>query len=196
MAVIGGARRTRFARAAAALLLASVAGPAPLQAQDAPPEGAAGESAAESAAAPAADPVEGAWSAILQGLDKTTARVSTIVAPVDGLTSFGSLEISARACRKRPPTEPPESTAFLEIVDRRPDAEPVTVFSGWMFASSPAVSAMEHPVYDVWVIDCAVAVPGERGRDLTATAEPETGVLDEPLDDPDAPVDSEAAPAD
>lgn len=100
--------------------------------------------------------------AVLQGLDKTTARVSTIDAPIGGITRFGTLEIVARACHKKPPTETPESAAFLEIVDVRPDSPSIKVFSGWMFASSPAVSAMEHPVYDVWVIDCrAAAAPAE-----------------------------------
>ncbi len=97
--------------------------------------------------------------AVLQGLDKTTARVSTIDAPIGGITRFGTLEIVARACHKKPPTETPESAAFLEIVDVRPDSPSIEVFSGWMFASSPAVSAMEHPVYDVWVIDCRAAAP-------------------------------------
>jgi hypothetical protein len=67
---------------------------------------------------------------------------------------FGTLEILARRCHKTPPEEPPESTAFIEIVDVRPDSEAIKVFTGWMFASSPAVSALEHPVYDVWVVDC------------------------------------------
>lgn len=100
--------------------------------------------------------------AVLQGLDKTTARVSTIEVPVGRLARFGTLEITARACHKKPPTETPESAAYLEIVDVRPDSPAVRVFNGWMFASSPAVSAMEHPVYDVWVIDCRKAsIPEE-----------------------------------
>lgn len=95
--------------------------------------------------------------ALLQALDKITARVSTIVAPINQAVSFGGLRITARACRKRPPEEPPEATAFLEIDVRRPgESKPERQFTGWMFASSPAVSAMEHPVYDVWVIDCRV----------------------------------------
>lgn len=92
--------------------------------------------------------------AVLQGLDKITARISTIEAPLNEPVRFGSLEIIARACDKAPPEEPPESTAFLEIVDIRPDSPAVELFTGWMFASSPAVSAVEHPVYDVWVVDC------------------------------------------
>lgn len=92
--------------------------------------------------------------AVLQGLDKITARVSTFEAPVDATVDFGSLRITARACRKRPPTEPPESAAFLEIQDERHDSPSVRLFTGWMFASSPALSAVEHPVYDVWLLDC------------------------------------------
>lgn len=96
--------------------------------------------------------------AILQGLDKITARISPVFATLGLPTYFGSLEIVVRACRETPPTEPPESAAFLEIrelplnTDR--DHEPEVLFSGWMFASSPAVSALEHAVYDVWVVDC------------------------------------------
>ncbi|MCE2510688.1 MAG: DUF2155 domain-containing protein [Alphaproteobacteria bacterium] len=91
---------------------------------------------------------------LLQGLDKTTARVSTIEAPFDKVVRFGSLEITALACDKKPPEELPESTAYLVIRDIRPDEGPVKLFRGWMFASSPALSALEHPVYDIWVLDC------------------------------------------
>ena len=93
--------------------------------------------------------------AILQGMDKVTARVSTIEAPVGEVVKFGTLEIIARHCDKRPPEETPESASFLDIwevrqgeaavslpVDRPPDA------------ATPALSALEHPVYDVWVLDC------------------------------------------
>ena len=95
--------------------------------------------------------------AVLQGLDKVTARISTFEAPVGQAVRFGALTILVRACHKRPPTEPPESAAFLQIDDARADAPPVRVFSGWMYASSPALSALEHPVYDVWVVDCTKA---------------------------------------
>ena len=92
--------------------------------------------------------------AVLQALDKVTARVSRIDAPVGDTIRFGTLEIIARVCEKRPPEETPESAAFLDIWEVRPGEAPETVFRGWMFASSPALSAMEHPVYDVWVVDC------------------------------------------
>ena len=92
--------------------------------------------------------------AVLQGLDKVTARISTLRAPIDQGIRFGTLLITARSCNKRPPEEPPETSAFLEIYDLRQGAGPVLAYSGWMFASSPALSALDHPVYDVWVLRC------------------------------------------
>ena len=110
--------------------------------------------------------------AVLQGLNKITARVSKFDAPVDRSVRFGSLVVTARACVKRPPEEPPETAAFLDIDEVRGNGtlvESKRVFSGWMFASSPAVSAMEDPIYDVNVLDCksdATAAPssGSTGK--------------------------------
>ncbi|MDV7338576.1 DUF2155 domain-containing protein [Terasakiella sp. A23] len=98
-----------------------------------------------------ADPYD---TVVLQGLDKVTARVSRLEAPVGQFIRFGTLEIVARTCDKRPPTETPESAAFLDISESRPGEPASDVFRGWMFASSPALNSMEHPVYDVWVLDC------------------------------------------
>jgi hypothetical protein len=95
--------------------------------------------------------------ALLQGLDKITARVSKFEAPVGTPVRFGTLAIQVRDCEKNPPEETPESAAFLEIDELRPGEVNVRVFSGWMFASSPALSALEHPVYDVNVLDCRTA---------------------------------------
>lgn len=96
--------------------------------------------------------------AVLQGLDKTTARVSKFDAPVDQTVRFGTLVITVRACVKKPPEEEPNTAAFLIIDEVRPgDANAVEskrVFSGWMFASSPAISALEDPIYDINVLDC------------------------------------------
>jgi hypothetical protein len=119
---------------------------------------------------------------LLQGLDKITARVSEIKVPVGGpAVTFGALQITARACDKHPPEEAPEAAAFLEVVEVKPDEKPVQRFSGWMFASSPALSGMEHPVYDLVVLDC-VNADGSAG-------EP-------PVADPDAPAQpAEPAPA-
>ena len=118
---------------------------------------------------------------LLQGLDKITARVSQIKVPVGGTVTFGALQITARACDKHPPEEAPEASAFLEVVEVKPDEKPVERFKGWMFASSPALSAMEHPVYDLIVLDC-VNADG-------STGEP-------PAADPNAPpAQPDAAPA-
>lgn len=97
--------------------------------------------------------------AVLQGLDKTTARVSTFEAAAGTTVHFGTLSITVRDCRKHPPEEDPESAAYLDIDEVHPgQTQPVHWFSGWMFASSPAVSALEHPVYDVWVLDCKTGI--------------------------------------
>jgi hypothetical protein len=104
--------------------------------------------------------------AALQGLDKTTARVSKFDAPVDESVRFGTLVITVRACVKKPPEEEPDTAAFLIVDEVRPgDARGVEskrVFSGWMFASNPAISALEDPIYDINVLDCktdATATP-------------------------------------
>ena len=98
--------------------------------------------------------------AVLQGLDKVTARISEIIVRLDEPVRFGTLEITVRACHRTPPAEPPESTAYLEINDIRHGEAPNQVFAGWMFASTPGLNALEHAVYDVWVLDCVIAAGG------------------------------------
>ena len=95
--------------------------------------------------------------AVLQGLDKITARVSDIAAPVGKTVQFGTLAITVRACEKNPPEDKPEDAAFLEIDEVRPGEDNIRRFSGWMFAQSPALSSLEHPVYDVILLDCKAA---------------------------------------
>jgi hypothetical protein len=96
--------------------------------------------------------------AVLQGLDKITARISKFDAPVGKAVRFGRLVITVQACVKHPPEEEPESAAFLQIDEMRQGennaAVAQRVFNGWMFASSPALSAMENPIYDIGVLDC------------------------------------------
>ncbi|MCG5239574.1 DUF2155 domain-containing protein [Azospirillum doebereinerae] len=105
-------------------------------------------------AAPAPEQMIVRGAAKLQWLDKVTARTSTFTIAVGETKTMGSLRISLRACRENPPIEPPESAAFLEVVEMKPGEQAEPVFSGWMFASSPALSAMEHAIYDVWVLSC------------------------------------------
>lgn len=108
--------------------------------------------------APDEDPLDTVT--IVRALDKVTARLTTLRLPEDEPVSFGTLEITARHCYSRPPEEPPETFAFL-LIDDMQDEESERVFSGWMIASSPALHALEHPVYDVWVIACERLEGGE-----------------------------------
>ena len=95
----------------------------------------------------------------LQLLNKITARISTKSVPVGGGTEFGTLELRVHYCAYRPPEEPPENVAFIMIFDngyaeKKPKEAQKALFSGWMFASSPAISGLEHPVYDVTLLSC------------------------------------------
>jgi hypothetical protein len=94
--------------------------------------------------------------ATMQALDKITARISTLAAPVGELRQFGTLEVTVQRCVFHPPEETPENAAFVVIRDLGydPSAPPTDVFSGWMFSSSPAISALEHPVYDITILAC------------------------------------------
>lgn len=92
--------------------------------------------------------------AVLRWLDKVTGRVNTVEAWVGETIQIGTVVVEVQTCMTRPPEETPESAVFLKIFDVQPGQEQTQVFSGWMFASSPALSAMDHAVYDVWVLDC------------------------------------------
>lgn len=92
--------------------------------------------------------------AVFSGLDKVTARIESFEVPLNATRIFGVLEITARTCYSRPPTETPKTTAFVEVSELRSDAAPQKIFSGWMFADSPGLNAVEHPVYDVWLTNC------------------------------------------
>ena len=116
---------------------------------------------------------------VLRTIDKLSARTHTFDVPVEKTVKFGnSLFIKARACRKASPLDKPESAAFLQIWERKPaDEKSRWLFSGWMFASSPSLSSLDHPIYDVWVIDCknAVTSKSEEFSSETAPAQaPET----------------------
>jgi hypothetical protein len=107
---------------------------------------------------------------ILRGLDKITARASTISAPIGVPVRYATLTITARYCYSTPITETPETTAFLQIADHRPDEPEKKIFSGWMLASSPSLNGMEHPLYDVWVVSCKTNQPGQTAPTVASTA--------------------------
>ncbi|MBX2834722.1 MAG: DUF2155 domain-containing protein [Micavibrio sp.] len=95
----------------------------------------------------------------LRSLDKVTARTMTFDANVGSTLKFGSIYIKVRACRKAEEMEKPEAAAFIQVWESAPadagiEDQAEWVFSGWMFASSPGLSSVDHPIYDVWVLDC------------------------------------------
>lgn len=93
----------------------------------------------------------------LLGLDKVTARTQRFYAPVGESTRFGTLAITVGDCLVNVPEAPPESVAYLTIVDNKPGQAAEKLFAGWMFASTPSLSALDHGVYDVRVLSCTMA---------------------------------------
>ncbi|MCW5747159.1 MAG: DUF2155 domain-containing protein [Alphaproteobacteria bacterium] len=92
---------------------------------------------------------------MLQGLDKVTTRTHRFAAAVGSTVEFGTLRISVAECLVNVPEAPAEAAAYLTIVDNKPGQNAQTLFTGWMFASSPGLSALDSSVYDVWVVACA-----------------------------------------
>ena len=111
--------------------------------------------------------------ALFSGLDKITGRIIAFDAAVGETVQFGALQVTPRVCYTRPPTESPNTDAFIEVDEVTLQGEVKRIFTGWMFASSPGLHAVEHPIYDVWLTDCknpvvaaapveAVAAPAEQ----------------------------------
>jgi hypothetical protein len=137
--------------------------------------------------------------AIFAGLDKTTGRIINFDVAIDETVQFGALQVTPRVCNTRPQTETPQTTSFVEVDEIQPKPEPRRdakgevkldpkqeqkplearrIFSGWMFASSPGLHGVEHPVYDVWLVDCKggkeIAAQPAAAPDAAAAA-PESG---------------------
>jgi hypothetical protein len=98
--------------------------------------------------------------AIFSGLDKITGRIISFDAAIGETVQFGALQVTARACNTRPPTEPTNTDAFVEVDEVTLQGEIKRIFTGWMFSASPGLHAVEHPIYDVWLTDCAQPVGG------------------------------------
>lgn len=90
----------------------------------------------------------------MQAMDKITGRVSMINVPVGGEVKFGTLSIVVRRCQTRPQEEAPDNFAFADITDLTLQGEEINIFKGWMISSSPATHAVEHPIFDVWLLNC------------------------------------------
>jgi hypothetical protein len=129
--------------------------------------------------------------AIFAGLDKTTGRIINFDVAIDETVQFGALQVTPRVCNTRPQTEAPQTTSFVEVdeqigkLDQKQGksegkAEARRIFSGWMFAASPGLHGVEHPVYDVWLVDCkggkdvATAPPPPPAAEQTPAVAPDT----------------------
>ncbi|MDB5641910.1 MAG: hypothetical protein JWN07_1227 [Hyphomicrobiales bacterium] len=118
--------------------------------------------------------------AVFAGLDKITGRIITFDVAIDETVQFGTLQITPRVCYTRPPTEAPQTTTFVEVEDITTTNETKRIFSGWMFAASPGLHGVEHPVYDIWLNDC------RGGKEIIATP-PETADLRDETPPPATP---------
>jgi hypothetical protein len=126
--------------------------------------------------------------AIFSGLDKITGRIISFDAAIGETVQFGALQVTARACNTRPPTEPTNTDAFVEVDEVTLQGEIRRIFTGWMFAASPGLHAVEHPIYDVWLTDCAQPAGGA----VAQTVVPPTPAAGVP---PQGPTQAKARPA-
>ncbi len=126
--------------------------------------------------------------AIFAGIDKITGRITTFDVAIDETVQFGTLQVTPRVCLTRPQTEAPLTEGFVQVDDVE-NGRMKRIFSGWMFAASPGLHGVEHPVFDVWLKDC---VGGKEVTPAPANAAPEANRAPPPNA---APSPAEGAPA-
>jgi len=102
--------------------------------------------------------------AIFAALDKVTARISKLEVPINHTVQFGTLKITPRVCYSSPKTERPKTTTFVQVDETMLNGRKRRLFSGWMFAESPGLNAVEHPVFDVWLTECQNPNSGASAR--------------------------------
>ena len=113
--------------------------------------------------------------AVFSGLDKITGRIISFKAAMGETVQFGSLQVTARACYTRPAKEAPQTDTFVEIDEVSTTREFKRIFSGWMFAASPGLHGLEHPIYDIWLTSCEG--PGDTIVDAPQTADVDNGAV-------------------
>jgi len=120
--------------------------------------------------------------AVFSGLDKITGRIINFDEDIGETVQFGALRVKTDACYTRPATEAANTDAFVEVDEITLQGEVKRIFSGWMFAASPGLHGVEHPIYDIWLNDC-------KGPDTTVvSAQPD------PVKPPPPPAQKRAAP--
>ena len=126
--------------------------------------------------------------AVFDGLDKITGRIITFEVALNETVQFGTLQITPRICYSRPPTDKPQTDAFAQVDEIDDKKQEKRIFSGWMFADSPGLHGVEHPIYDVWLIDC-------KGGTAVIHEAPEVEASASESDNPNAANDQNAQPA-
>jgi hypothetical protein len=137
--------------------------------------------------------------AVFAGLDKISGRTISFDVAIGETVQFGALQVTPRACYTRPPTEATNTDAFVEVDEVTLQGEIKRIFTGWMFASSPGLHAVEHPIYDVWLTDCAapvnVKVAEPAVKPPPAPAAPAPGATPKPRQPASAPAPRQRPPA-
>jgi hypothetical protein len=129
--------------------------------------------------------------ALFSGLDKITGRIINFDVAIGETVQFGALQVTPRICYTRPPTETPNTDAFIEVDEVTLQGEVKRIFTGWMFASSPGLHAVEHPIYDVWLTDCknpvVAAAPPPEPTPAAQPAKPPAAAPRRPAQQPPGP---------
>lgn len=112
--------------------------------------------------------------AVFSGLDKITGRIISFEVAANETVQFGTLQITERVCYTRPPTEAPQTDTFVEVDEIDPQSKPKRIFTGWMFAASPGLHALDQPVYDIWLTDC-------KGNSQLIPSPPQAAEVETPL---------------
>ena len=128
--------------------------------------------------------------AVFSGLDKITGRIISFDVELNETVQFGALQVVPRVCYTRPPTEAAATDAFVEVSEVTLQGEVRRIFSGWMFAASPGLNAVEHPIYDVWLTDCKQPTVNVAEQ----PAPPQLGLQGPPQVIPDAEASGEDSP--
>ena len=120
--------------------------------------------------------------AVFSGLDKITGRIISFDVYINETVQFGALRVTPRVCNTNPPTEEPNTMVFAEVDEITLDSKIRRIFTGWMFAASPGLNAVDHPVYDVWLKDCALAsaVAPPPSFDVAKYEQDPLGVIERP----------------
>jgi hypothetical protein len=116
--------------------------------------------------------------AVFSALDKVTARTSKFEVPLNNTVQFGALKVTPRVCYSRPPEEQPKTSSFVEVDEVQLDGQEKRIFTGWMFAESPGLNAVEHPVFDVWLTDCEKPKGGVAQRMAPSGEDPNAAATD------------------